>query len=82
MARPMSKQMRTVNNSVSRFVSRCERFTVDDVRRGTKKNRKAVRAALNRLYVQGKIQKVDSVKTGGRGRPKAIYTVKDGSNAH
>ena len=71
--RPISKKMRPIHKAVERYAMSNDRFSIEDVRKHTKKRKADIRAALVRLQRQGKIEVTGSQKLSGRGRPHKVY---------
>ena len=71
--RPISKKMQPIHKAVEHYAMNNDRFSIEDVRKHTKKRKADIRAALVRLQRKGKIEITGSQKLSGRGRPRKVY---------
>ena len=78
VGRPLTDRARRTKSAVERFLSTVNgQFTAADVRKVSKQSKVSVRNRLNAMEREGRIQKVDQVSTGKRGRPLAVYVKSD-----
>ena len=71
--RPISKKMQPIHKAVEHYAMNSDSFSIEDVRKHTKKGKADIRAALVRLQRQGVIEITGSQKLSGRGRPRKVY---------